>query len=60
MKTFFNDSDKMMVVLKMHVKGTQLFETIDVESKRLAPSKFFTKGKYLEEYAPSLPEHDYR
>ena len=22
MKTFFNDSDKMMVVLKMHVKGT--------------------------------------
>ena len=49
-----------MVMLKMNVKGTEMIEEVEITSKRLAPSKFFTKGKYLEEYSPSLPEYDYR
>ena len=59
-KTFFSKEEKMMVMLKMNVKGTEMIEEVEITSKRLAPSKFFTKGKYLEEYSPSLPEYDYR
>lgn len=58
-KVFFDDDNKELVLLKMHLKGTEVFETIQVDSKRLAPSQFFTKGKYLEEYGPDLPESNY-
>jgi hypothetical protein len=35
-----------------------LFETVDKKSKRLAPYTFFTRSRYLEDFPPSLPEHD--
>lgn len=35
-----------------------LFETVDRKSKRLAPYTFFTKSRYLEDFPPTLPEHD--
>ena len=48
-----------MVDIRTNIKGTDVVETLEINSKRLAPSKFFTKGRYLEEYSPSLPEYDF-
>jgi len=58
-KKFISNDQKFMVTLKMNIKGSDILETVEADSKRLAPARFFTKGRYLEEYSPSLPEHHY-
>jgi hypothetical protein len=35
-----------------------LFEKVERTSKRLAPYTFFTRNRYLEDFPPTLPEHD--
>lgn len=42
------------------MKGEERTETVEMSSKRLAPAKFFTKGRYLEDFLPIIPEYDYR
>jgi hypothetical protein len=47
LKTTFNKERKLMVNLKSFFKGTEILETIEASSKRLAPLNFFTRSKYL-------------
>ena len=46
-KTFLNNAQKFMAILKMNIKGSDLLETVEADSKRMAPARFFTKGRYL-------------
>ena len=43
-----------MVDLKILTKVADLRESVELESKRLAPFLFFTRKKYLEDFVPNL------
>ena len=55
LSVFVGKEDKLMVKMKTFFKGTELIETIEATSKRLAPLNFFTRSKYLEDFTPALP-----
>jgi hypothetical protein len=44
--------------IKINIKGIDLFEKVEATSRRLAPYTFFTRGRYLEDFASCLPEYD--
>jgi len=58
LKTFVGKTNKLMVSLKSFFKGSEILETVEASSKRLAPLNFFTRSKYLEDFSPVLPELD--
>jgi hypothetical protein len=47
LKTTLSEDNKTMVQLKLNIKGMDIIEQVEIGSKRLAPFKFFTKGRYL-------------
>lgn len=49
---------KNMLEIRICIKGQEFFEEVEVDSRRLAPFTFFTRGRYLEEFAPVIPEYD--
>ena len=59
LKIFTDKNQKRVVDVKTLFKGTEIVETVEINSKRLAPLNFFTKAKYLEEFAPTLPEYHF-
>lgn len=42
------------VKVKMTIKGDDFFETVEANSRRIAPFTFFTKKKYLEAFVPTF------
>jgi hypothetical protein len=52
---FGGDNEESMVEVKFIVKGEEFREKVEAESNRLAPYAFFTKGRYLLNFLPSLP-----
>jgi len=47
LKTFAGKSGNLMLNIKTFFKGTEILETLEASSKRLAPLNFFTRSKYL-------------
>lgn len=48
------ENQVLMVRVKITIKGDDFFETVEANSRRIAPFTFFTKKKYLEDFVPSL------
>jgi hypothetical protein len=39
-------------------RGQESTQVLELNSPRLAPYTFFTRGRYLLNFPPQLPEHD--
>lgn len=48
------ENQVLMARVKITIKGDDFFETVEANSRRIAPFTFFTKKKYLEDFVPSL------
>lgn len=48
----------MMARVKTNIKGDDFFETVEANSRRIAPFTFFTKKKYMEDFVSSFAEYE--
>jgi hypothetical protein len=57
-KTLLSNEQTLLLEMRIVIKGQEFLETVEASSRRLAPFTFFTRGNYLKEFAPTLPEND--
>jgi hypothetical protein len=57
-KTLVSNDQTLLLEMRIVIKGQEFLETVEANSRRLAPFTFFTRGNYLKEFAPILPEND--